>query len=115
MRTDQYVGLKPEVQKLVAGLIRVKSERKYETAWNGTWELDDYVTAPIERLPHKCKDCGEIHFGPQPNLRKQTVVYREFLQAAPWSSGPMYFIALETHDGTKVQESLWTEEEMSEM
>lgn len=35
-----------------------------------------------------------------------------FLQAAPWSSGPMHFLGLRVSDGT---EFLWTEEEIDEL
>jgi len=36
----------------------------------------------------------------------------EFLQAAPWSSGPVHFLGLRVSDGT---EFLWTEEEIDEL
>jgi hypothetical protein len=35
----------------------------------------------------------------------------EFLQAAPWSSGPVHFLGLQVSDGTVFE---WTEEEMEE-
>lgn len=35
-----------------------------------------------------------------------------FLQAAPWSSGPVLFLGLRVSDGT---EFLWTEKEMDEL
>jgi hypothetical protein len=34
----------------------------------------------------------------------------EFLQVAPWSSGPMFFIGLKVSDGV---EFIWTEEEIA--
>jgi len=35
----------------------------------------------------------------------------EFLQAAPWSSGPIFFLGLKVSDGQVFE---WTEEEMQE-
>ena len=36
----------------------------------------------------------------------------EFLQAAPWSSGPVFFIGLKVSDGRKF---IWTDEEIERM
>lgn len=36
----------------------------------------------------------------------------EFLQAAPWSSGPVHFLGLRVSDGT---EFTWTEDEIDDM
>jgi hypothetical protein len=37
-------------------------------------------------------------------------VYFEDLQAAPWSSGPVHFLALRDESGNWIPESLWPEE-----
>jgi len=37
-------------------------------------------------------------------------VYFERLQAVPWSSGPVHFLALQDENGNWVSESLWAEE-----
>ena len=38
--------------------------------------------------------------------------YTEWVQASPWSSGPCIFLALRDSDGTVIQESVWTQEEV---
>jgi hypothetical protein len=45
---------------------------------------------------------------------KSGQVAKEFVQAAPWSSGPCFFIGLQVYnpDGTCAQEFLWAEEEI---
>jgi hypothetical protein len=41
------------------------------------------------------------------------IQYTEYVYATPWSSGPMYFIALKDNEtGDPVPDSLWTDEEM---
>ena len=42
------------------------------------------------------------------------VVYREFIQDEPWSSGPHTFLALKDRLGQVVKESLWDDEEIDE-
>jgi len=40
----------------------------------------------------------------------------EYLQAAPWSSGPMHFLGLKVYDshGTEIRDFQWTEQEIQE-
>jgi hypothetical protein len=39
-------------------------------------------------------------------------VYEEFVQASPWSSGPVFFLALKDADGNEVEGSLWSDEDI---
>lgn len=41
-------------------------------------------------------------------------VYEEVLQAEPWASGPMFFLALQDGNGDLLPNSLWTDEEIEE-
>lgn len=41
-------------------------------------------------------------------------IYFEYVQASPWFSGPMIFIALKDEKGNIVKESLWLEETINE-
>ena len=40
-------------------------------------------------------------------------VFREAVQASPWSSGPMIFMALQNENGEWIEETLWDEEEIN--
>jgi len=77
--------------------------------------LDDNVTQP-----QVTKTCGTFYgmFGNGYTLYERQLksgqIAKEFVQAAPWSSGPCFFIGLRVYDtnGTCVQEFLWGEEEI---
>ena len=123
MRCDQYIGLNERAQKLV------------EPAKN---ELDYEVIAEERRHPNGSSECIELEF-PRRVMKGNIVahgtfkgmfedeyslweyhlpdgtVYREFVQADPWSGGPMFFVALKDSKGKPVEESLWTESEIQGM
>ena len=84
MRTDQFIGLNPWATKLIEG-VKGTPISSHDTAWSGPQML------------HAFRVNGEV--------------YEEYVQASPWSSGPMYFYALKKA-GVPVEESLWTEDEI---
>jgi hypothetical protein len=92
MRTDQYIGLNERGKKFVEGL-RAEILCKFEGAFYNKFYLYAYYADNEEFM----------------SIEPTCI---EFIQEAPWSSGPMYFIALTTIRGTQVEESLWTEEEI---
>jgi len=101
MRTDQYIGL---------------SRRAKD------W-LDKNRKPPVV-----CKMCNtptpmkpevigvyEGMFGNKYNLHRHQLKHGyadEFLQASPWSSGPMFFIGLRINEGIELR---WTDSEIREM
>jgi len=114
-RCDQYIGLNSWARRLIHQ--PKLSYRDFTTRV--------YDNGEVETLEVKCgykqlsisEPSGETFGGFEGDyeLKKHTMpdgrVYKEFLQASPWSSGPMFFIALKL-DGEIVKESLWTDEEM---
>lgn len=58
---------------------------------------DDYCDIPLKK--YLLKDGSWIY---------------EYVQDIVWSSGPMYFLALETEDLSVIKTSLWTKEEIEE-
>jgi len=40
-------------------------------------------------------------------------IFDEYIQAAPWSGGPCYYLALKDGFGNPVPESLWTKKQMA--
>ena len=87
-RTANYVGLNARGRACVAELEAVKYGL-FEGAFFSYFPLFAYVRP----------DTNEV-------------VYIEFIQEAPWASGPHYFIALIGIFGNKILESLWTTEEI---
>jgi hypothetical protein len=87
MRTDQYVGLNERAKNLVARYTKVLRE-EFEGAFGNKFPLYDYKN-----------DCGHV-------------VYSEYVQAQPWSSGPMFFIALKCL--MAVSNSLWNDQEIED-
>jgi hypothetical protein len=85
MRTDQYIGLSQGGKKLVKDMIP-KLVCHFDGAFGNSFPLYSYEDK-----------------------------YCEFIQAEPWSSGPMFFIALQNNkDGSIIKESLWSEEEIEQ-
>lgn len=69
---------------------------------------------PVARFHESAKDLGMFDDGPdliKYQLKDDSWVY-EYVQEAPWSSGPMIFLALRREDQTPIEETLWKEEEM---
>lgn len=94
MRADQYVGLNDRaVALLFGGKSNPALTIEQIGVITGAW---DSVVADLRQytLPNGC-------------------VYREKVQAEPWSSGPCYFVALVDETGAWVPESLWTDEELA--
>lgn len=109
MRMDQYVGLSYGGQKFLEENAEVDH---FQLLKNG--EIVEEYTEPRKTR------CGQIEgaFGNdfpifEYSLKDGSIVY-EFVQASPWSSGPVYFIALSYDEEAQnpVAESLWYEEEM---
>lgn len=92
MRADQYVGLNEWAVELVREGTRTGITVEKIGEIEGAWD-------PV------VDDIRQYTF---PNGR----VYRERVQAEPWSSGPCYFVALVDETGAWVPESLWTDEEI---
>lgn len=101
MRTDQFAGL-PKI-------------------------ATDFLEKNM-RPPRICPTCGHVTetfieqcgtfegmFGSEYPLRRYPLKHNkfadEFLQEAPWSSGPVHFLGLRLEDGT---EYTWTAEEIKE-
>ncbi len=118
IREDQYIGLNDWASHLVSdGHIIGYTDytrRVYE----------DKTVEDIETEGTKClvkrEPSGRTFdmFDNEYPLYKYTFpdgkVVQEFLQAEPWSSGPVIFVALEDEAGNPIKESLWIDEEISE-
>ncbi|MFC1678524.1 hypothetical protein ACFLZ9_02165 [Patescibacteria group bacterium] len=86
-----------------------------------------YPDGHVEELPEepvfvssvKKEKSGETFMGmfeDEHSLHKYTFpdgkVYWERIQAQPWSSGPVFFLALQDKEEKWITESLWSEEEI---
>lgn len=116
MRCDQYVGLNTwSAEKVLAKqtvqdyTMRLFPDGRVETF---ECELEVVLAYPTEKI-------GVIAGAFQDHvacLRRFILptgeIFDEFVQCEPWSSGPMYFIALKDVNGDVVPESLWTDREI---
>lgn len=91
-RSEHWIGLKPWAYELVRTCL-------------GHKKIAD-VEGPFSPV------AGELYEYEIPDPAGNYTV-QEYVQAEPWSSGPMYFIAL-MRNGQPVPESLWSEEEIEE-
>lgn len=90
MRMDQYIGLNDWGQELTSHM-----EKEVCGEIEGAW------TDVVSNL-YRYKGMHGVF------------LFEEYVQAEPWSSGPMYFVALKSlKTGEPVPQSLWSDEEMS--
>ncbi len=122
MRTDQHRGLNQWATLFVRGCGKPHFSGKHRTekvvlpdGTEGELEIPVYKPCVLR------EESGEFYAGMFDNyypLFRYTFrsgqVYTEYVQAAPWSSGPMFFLALRDEKGQSVTESLWRDEEIDE-
>lgn len=114
MRTTQVVGLHPRAKKIVTNWVDAVEEvtRKYA---DGTEERYSRIVM-ADRSKREVYGYFDGMCGEEYPLHKWTLadgrVFYEYVQAQPWSSGPVVFVALEDEKRDTIKESLWTAEEM---
>lgn len=115
-RSDQYIGLNDWAKRMVTRKVKVREEGIRHFAGGKKQSFNRWRRMPLVRSEH----AGVIRGAYQPivaKLHRYTLpngeVFVEYIQAAPWHSGPCYFIALKDRHGKPVPESLWTDEEIS--
>ena len=118
IRMDQFMGLNDWACSFVQG----------EKVFAYTEQVTRvYPDGREERMPDKLVYKSSVHsepsghytgmFDQEHGLTKYTFpdgkVYQEAVQADPWSSGPVFFLALKDENGNWVPESLWSDEAIS--
>ena len=109
-RSDQYFGLNERANKILQRDSMWKVGVRTTVYKDGRPDLteDAYEPTTQERVIGHFSGMFDAEY----NLREFTLkdgrVFTEFLQAEPWSSGPMMFTALKDKDGKVVKDSLWT-------
>ena len=117
MRTTQFIGLKGRATALVKPINKVVGTQTVIKRFNDGRE--EKVETNIVENQVKRETYGMTYgmFDEEIPLNRYTLpdgtVYQEFVQACPWSSGPMIFLAFQDKDGKPVQESLWTDDEIN--
>lgn len=114
IREDQIIGLNPWAESLVN-----KSIKALES---GETIFPDGKKIPFARevfVPEVKKEVYAHFDGMYDNkyplykhILPDNTVYFEYVQAAPWSSGPCFFLALKDKTGKPIRESLWSEEDI---
>lgn len=114
-RSDQYIGLNERARRMVTGKVKVREHGTRIFADGKKQRFSRWRRMPVARVEHAgilrgvwTPKVAVLHRYTMPDGK----VYVEYVQAAPWSGGPCYFIALMDKHGKPVPESLWTEEEM---
>lgn len=107
IRMDQFIGLNERGQRFAQKLrsipgVKVWVWREIEGAWSPS-------VGPLHA--YEVPEQGSLF--PQEYPALAPGVYKEYVQAEPWSSGPCYFLAIMGPDGP-IQETLWTDEEIDE-
>lgn len=109
MRTDQYVGLS---SRAIEFLKENAELDHFQLLKNGVIDQDYYE--PKKEVFSTLIGAFQNEFPLFTYFLENGEKVYEYVQAEPWSSGPMYYIALSYDpEGTDpVIETLWTEEEM---
>lgn len=119
-RSDQFIGLNERANKWLEenGIhLKVRITREVravdsnEFVHQETHEFEELQSEQYDTISGAWEEiAGNLLYYPLKDGRQA----REYVQDVPWSSGPMYFLALKV-DEEPVPESLWTEKEMYEL
>lgn len=117
-RFDQYRGLNDWARKTVLRKEKVRQFGVNVFADGRRKRFARWVNLPVARIQVYGILAGvwkpqvaELHRYTMPGGR----VLEEYVQESPWSSGPVYHIALrDVKTGKPVPESLWTQKELEE-
>ncbi len=116
MRCDQHRGLNGWARSNIEVMVAVE-ERGTRTYPDG--HVEQFARSVEENLV-KCEPSGltyEGMFGDEYQFLRYTFpdgrVWQEYMQAEPWSSGPVFFLALkDLATGEVIKESAWPDEEI---
>jgi hypothetical protein len=91
-RSDQFMGLTDQAYELIQDATKEAECGHYKGMFGDDYSLTEYIMVDGSR-------------------------YQEFLQADPWSGGPVFFIALKKYNSNTdewdvVEESLWSDSEI---
>jgi len=119
MRADQIIGLNKWAENFVKGkpvLVYVEeTTRVYSDGHEEIIEPEPVFEPSIQKDKSERIFIGM--FGDEYPLYKYTFpdgrVFFERVQAETWSSGPVFFLALQDEEGEWVKVSLWPEEEIA--
>lgn len=119
-RSDQVIGLNSRAEKLIEGE-QVLQYIEHVTRVSPDGRKEELGPNEVYGSSVLCEESGDTFTGMFKNnypLMKYTFpdgrILFEKVQAEPWSSGPMFFLALKDEQGKWVKKSLWTEKEMME-
>ena len=106
MRYAQFIGLTTKAKEL---LNSYKEQKTCLTCSHVTTPWKDNFEAKYYK--HIIGMFGEIEGEFHEYYLNEEFLFREIIQAEPWSSGPVIFLALEKKDGTLIHP--WTEDEIN--
>ncbi len=115
-RSTSFIGLNSRARKIVNGekvlSHTVKGWRYYPNGAKEQFEEEvfgrDVIAESYDTYVGLCYEEYPLHKYKFP--KKPTLF--EYVQEAPWASGPIVFLALMDCSGKVIEESLWMEDEM---
>lgn len=119
-RSDSFMGLTDKAEEIITDMVMVKVKEEV-TYPDGKTETNEFERAQSRVKTEEYDEHSGMFGDPYP-LHKYTMpdgtMYRDFVQDEPWSSGPVFFYALEKYDEKDetwkiVKESLWSDEEIN--
>lgn len=117
-RSTSFIGLNDRARKLVEGRMTEVTDHTIRTWPDGRTENLEPVSTMVSDTVVLEGKSGCVHgmFGEPYPLDAYRLfdgtLYKEKVQAEPWSSGPVIFTALVDGEGKWVEESKWTDEEI---
>lgn len=117
IREDQNIGLNEWARTLLQGVVtgvesgtRVYADGRKETFSERTFQEPLVKATPgAQTYQGMFGDEYPLLVYQLPDGRR----FEEYVQANPWSSGPMFFLALKDAAGNVVSESLWTDDQVN--
>jgi hypothetical protein len=112
IRMDQHMGLNEAGQKYL---------EKYGKILGHKVVREEYTNGEVKEVSRDPIYDQEVYeewvgsYDPTPlkqYVAKDGSIFREAVQASPWSSGPMIFMALQDENEEWIEETLWDEKEI---
>ena len=109
MRTTQFVGLTSDADNWLKENVRI-TKRRCSCPDCQHEHITEVVEEEYDITYGMCEDSFPLN---KYQLKSGEWVY-EYVQADPWSSGPVIFLALRQENGSPIPESLWSQEEIDQ-
>ena len=116
MRCDQLIGLNAWAEDFVSSIRENCTEYTVRLFEDNSVECSEPKEVQISQIQIEPYDKFYGMYENEYSLDKYIFpdgrIFHSYVQAEPWSSGPVIFLALKDENGEIIPESLWDEDEM---